>query len=186
MVAATTEFVVPRSMPTAFAMLEPPLGSGLGLGRPRDASSERDAGGVSAHRNPSDRPQATDTCSKAPTSACSSSLPRSLGSPRSRSGSAASRSSWPPSGRRTPIAGARRRAVDGAADVDEAIELLASGSAIATFPESLADGLPHPGLVSLPLVDGPTVRTRLVWRAGDDNRDVEHLLARPRGSTSLR
>jgi len=59
---------------------------------------------------------------------------------------------------------------------DEAIELVASGSAIATFPESLFDGLPHPGVVSVPLVDGPPVRTRLVWRVGDDNRDVEHLV----------
>jgi DNA-binding transcriptional LysR family regulator len=68
-----------------------------------------------------------------------------------------------------PLAGHARRA-------EEAIELVASGKAIATLPESLADGLPHPGLISVPLVDGPPVRTRLVWRADDDNRDVEHLL----------
>jgi hypothetical protein len=61
-------------------------------------------------------------------------------------------------------------------DADEAIELLASRSAIATFAESLADALPHPGLVSVPLIDGPAVRTRLVWRPEDDNRDIEHLL----------
>jgi DNA-binding transcriptional LysR family regulator len=48
-------------------------------------------------------------------------------------------------------------------------ELVASGAAIATVPAWAADGLAHPGVITVPLVDGPEVQTRLVWRAGDGN-----------------
>jgi DNA-binding transcriptional LysR family regulator len=61
------------------------------------------------------------------------------------------------------------------ADAEQGIELVAAGRAISTFPEELADGLPHPGLISLPLVDGPAVTTRLVWRA-DETNDAVHVL----------
>jgi DNA-binding transcriptional LysR family regulator len=46
--------------------------------------------------------------------------------------------------------------------------VVASGAAIATVPASMSGGLPHPGVVALPLVDGPDVLTKLVWRAADD------------------
>jgi DNA-binding transcriptional LysR family regulator len=62
------------------------------------------------------------------------------------------------------------------ADPEQAFALVASGRAICTFPEALADGLPHPGLISLPLVDGPPVTTRLVWRAGETNGAVHALV----------
>jgi DNA-binding transcriptional LysR family regulator len=67
----------------------------------------------------------------------------------------------------------------GVGDVEEpdaALDLLAGGHAIATFPASLADGLSHPGVVAVPLVDGPPVRTMLVWRGGEEHEVVEHLL----------
>jgi DNA-binding transcriptional LysR family regulator len=62
------------------------------------------------------------------------------------------------------------------ADPKQAIDIVASGRAIATFPEALADGLPHPGVISLPLVDGPPVTTRLVWRADETNGAVHALV----------
>jgi DNA-binding transcriptional LysR family regulator len=67
----------------------------------------------------------------------------------------------------------------GVGDVDEpdaALDVLAGGDAVATFPASLADGLAHPGVVALQLVDGPPVRTMLVWRARARNDVIEHLL----------
>jgi DNA-binding transcriptional LysR family regulator len=62
------------------------------------------------------------------------------------------------------------------ADREQVIALVAGGRAICTFPETLADGLPHPGLISLPLVDGPLVTTRLVWRADETNGAVHALV----------
>jgi len=56
-----------------------------------------------------------------------------------------------------------------AGNLQSGITLIARGDAIGTFPASLADGLPHPGVIWLPLIDGPMVATRLVWRAGDAN-----------------
>jgi DNA-binding transcriptional LysR family regulator len=47
---------------------------------------------------------------------------------------------------------------------DDGLCALAAGRAIGTFPTALADGLTHPGVVWLPLIDGPAVTTRLVWR----------------------
>jgi DNA-binding transcriptional LysR family regulator len=66
--------------------------------------------------------------------------------------------------------------VVGTAGADEALDVIASGAAVATFAESLADGLPHPGVISVPLVDGPPVRTRLVWRTAEEQGDLQHLL----------
>jgi DNA-binding transcriptional LysR family regulator len=48
-------------------------------------------------------------------------------------------------------------------------DLVAAGRAIATVPAWAADGLAHPGLITVPLLDGPQVRTRLVWRSDDGN-----------------
>jgi DNA-binding transcriptional LysR family regulator len=58
----------------------------------------------------------------------------------------------------------------------EGLELVAAGRAIATFPESLADGLAHPGVISFPLVDAPRLTVRLVWRAGESNGAVHALV----------
>jgi DNA-binding transcriptional LysR family regulator len=59
---------------------------------------------------------------------------------------------------------------------DDALCALAAGKAIGTFPAALADGLPHPGVVSLPLIDGPAVSTRLVWREEDPNDALRSLV----------
>ena len=40
----------------------------------------------------------------------------------------------------------------------------------------MADGLAHPGVIALPLRDGPHVRTRLVWHSHTDNPIVDALL----------
>jgi hypothetical protein len=67
----------------------------------------------------------------------------------------------------------------GAASVSspqEGLALVAAGRAIATFPESLADALPHPGVIAFPLVDAPRMALRLVWRAGESNRAVHALV----------
>jgi hypothetical protein len=44
------------------------------------------------------------------------------------------------------------------------LQVVAEGRAIATTAATIANGLAHPGVVALPLVDGPPVATRLVWR----------------------
>jgi DNA-binding transcriptional LysR family regulator len=63
--------------------------------------------------------------------------------------------------------------VNGATD---GIEIVASGRAIATVPDWTAGTLTHPGVVALPLSDGPPVVTQLVWHAGDENPDVRALV----------
>jgi LysR family hydrogen peroxide-inducible transcriptional activator len=69
------------------------------------------------------------------------------------------------------------RVVEGALDSPEtALRAIAAGRAIGTFPEALADGLPHPGVVSLPLIDGPAVTTRLVWHARDPQHPLRTLI----------
>jgi len=65
---------------------------------------------------------------------------------------------------------------DDAHDAEQALEIVAAGDAIATLPASLADGLPHPGVVALALRDGPPVHTRLVWRSADENPIVDALV----------
>ena len=59
---------------------------------------------------------------------------------------------------------------------EELLEVVAAGRAIATAPASIAGELPHPGVIALPLCDGPPVRTRLVWRCGDDDPRVDWLV----------
>jgi DNA-binding transcriptional LysR family regulator len=60
-------------------------------------------------------------------------------------------------------------------NLDEGTRLVASGAAIATAPASICGGLPHPGVVAVPLRDAPPVPTRLVWRS-DDVRPIVHSL----------
>jgi DNA-binding transcriptional LysR family regulator len=68
--------------------------------------------------------------------------------------------------------------------IDTALEAVASGAAIATAPKWLADGLPHPGVVAIPLTDAPPVETCLVWRTDDDRRAVAALVELARAWTS--
>ncbi len=56
------------------------------------------------------------------------------------------------------------------------LEVIAAGRAIGTLPTWMADGLAHPGVIALPLRDGPHVRTRLVWHSHSDNPIVDALL----------
>jgi DNA-binding transcriptional LysR family regulator len=58
----------------------------------------------------------------------------------------------------------------------EGLAAVAAGCAVATFPSSMAAGLAHPGVVSLPLVDGPLVETALVWRGGERHPLVDSLI----------
>jgi DNA-binding transcriptional LysR family regulator len=71
--------------------------------------------------------------------------------------------------------GPPRSTDDDVVNPEQGIELAASGRAIVTLPATLAIGLSHPGVVALPLVDGPSVPTCLVWRS-DDNRHAVHCL----------
>ena len=56
------------------------------------------------------------------------------------------------------------------------MRVVAEGRAIATTAATVANGLPHPGVVVLPLVDGPSVATRLVWRTEADHPAVGRLI----------
>jgi DNA-binding transcriptional LysR family regulator len=56
---------------------------------------------------------------------------------------------------------------DDVRDAEQGLEVVASGRAIATMPEWVASGLPHPGVVALPLLDGPQVATCLLWDSDD-------------------
>jgi DNA-binding transcriptional LysR family regulator len=61
-------------------------------------------------------------------------------------------------------------------NAQRALEVVASGRAIATVAAWMGDGLPHPGVITIPLLDGPPVHTRLVWRSGDRNANVRALV----------
>ena len=58
----------------------------------------------------------------------------------------------------------------------EELEVVVSGRAIAISSGSMASALTHPGVVAVPLVDGPPVETRLVWRTADENPMVHALV----------
>lgn len=59
---------------------------------------------------------------------------------------------------------------------EEGLRVVASGRAIATIPAAVAGALPHPGVIAIPLRDGPPVTTRLVWRSDDESRTVHGLI----------
>jgi DNA-binding transcriptional LysR family regulator len=59
---------------------------------------------------------------------------------------------------------------------EDALEVIAAGRAIGTMPTVMADGLAHPGVIALPLRDGPPVRTRLVWHSHPENPIVDALV----------
>jgi DNA-binding transcriptional LysR family regulator len=62
---------------------------------------------------------------------------------------------------------------DDVKSADDVLEVIAAGRAIGTW---MAEGLAHPGVIALPLRDGPQVRTRLVWHSHTDNPIVDALL----------
>jgi DNA-binding transcriptional LysR family regulator len=77
-----------------------------------------------------------------------------------------------------------RRTGDVVADAAQALDVVASGRAIITLATWLAGGLAHPGIITLPLADGPIVETRLVWHAGDDNHMIAALVDLARAWTA--
>jgi DNA-binding transcriptional LysR family regulator len=72
---------------------------------------------------------------------------------------------------------------DSAHNVERVLDVVAAGRAIATLPASLAGGLPHPGVVTVPLLDGPSVSTRLVWHAHEPSLVVRSFVALARAMT---
>jgi DNA-binding transcriptional LysR family regulator len=76
------------------------------------------------------------------------------------------------------------RLVDGVESADRQLAVVAAGRAIATKPVWVANCLAHPGVVALPLRDGPRVTTRLIWRADDANPVVTALVELARAWTS--
>ena len=65
---------------------------------------------------------------------------------------------------------------DDVKSAEDALEVIAAGRAIGTLPTWMADGLAHPGVIALPLRDGPHIRTRLVWHSHPDDPIVDALL----------
>jgi DNA-binding transcriptional LysR family regulator len=59
---------------------------------------------------------------------------------------------------------------------EEGLQVVVAGRAIATVPDWVASGLAHPGVVALPLKDGPPVTTCLVWRDEEENPSVLRLV----------
>jgi DNA-binding transcriptional LysR family regulator len=75
--------------------------------------------------------------------------------------------------------GQRGRPAMRAGDVtgaEQGLELVVAGRAIATVPDWVASALAHPGVVALPLKDGPPVTTCPVWHDGEENPFVLRLV----------
>jgi DNA-binding transcriptional LysR family regulator len=68
------------------------------------------------------------------------------------------------------------RTGDDVTDAEGGLQVIASGRAIGTLPAWVADGLAHPGVISLPLRGAPKARTCLVWRSGDNRPAVRSLV----------
>jgi DNA-binding transcriptional LysR family regulator len=73
---------------------------------------------------------------------------------------------------------------DRVASLEETVTVVAAGAAIATIPASVAGALAHPGVIAIPLSDGPSVATRLVWPSDDENPIVDCLTALTAAMTS--
>jgi DNA-binding transcriptional LysR family regulator len=58
----------------------------------------------------------------------------------------------------------------------EGLDAVVAGRTIATLTAPLASALPHPGIVTIPLTDGPPVATRLVWRTEEPRPVVRSLV----------
>jgi DNA-binding transcriptional LysR family regulator len=65
-----------------------------------------------------------------------------------------------------------KRTDDDVVDAGAGLDVVAAGRAISTAPTWVASGLAHPGVVALPLSDGPPVATSLVWRADEEDPAV--------------
>jgi DNA-binding transcriptional LysR family regulator len=61
--------------------------------------------------------------------------------------------------------GPATRTADDGRSAEAGVEVIAAGRAIGTLPTWMVDGLAHPGVIALPLSDGPRVSTRLVWHS---------------------
>jgi DNA-binding transcriptional LysR family regulator len=61
-------------------------------------------------------------------------------------------------------------------NAEQGVHVVASGRAIATVPATIASGLAHPGVVTVPLIDGPPVTTCVVWHSDDQNPLVRSLV----------
>jgi DNA-binding transcriptional LysR family regulator len=68
------------------------------------------------------------------------------------------------------------RTRDDVKTAQDGLEVIAAGRAIGTLPTPIADALAHPGVIAIPLGDGPPVRTRLVSHSHPDNPLVDALL----------
>jgi hypothetical protein len=68
------------------------------------------------------------------------------------------------------------RTDDDITGAEPGLQVVAAGRAIATVPEWVASGLAHPGVVAVPLKDGPPVTTCLLWRADEENPFVLRLV----------
>ena len=69
-----------------------------------------------------------------------------------------------------------KRSDDEVTTAEHGLRAVAAGRAIATVPDWVATGLPHPGVVALPLTDGPPVTTCVVWRDDEENPSVLRLV----------
>jgi DNA-binding transcriptional LysR family regulator len=65
---------------------------------------------------------------------------------------------------------------DDVTSAEQGLEVVVAGRAIATLPDWVASGLAHPGVVALPLNDGPQVTTCLLWRDEEENPFVLRLV----------
>jgi DNA-binding transcriptional LysR family regulator len=68
------------------------------------------------------------------------------------------------------------RTGDDVRNAQQWLEIIGSGRAIGTAPTSMIDGLAHPGIVGIPLRDGPEATTALLWAADDDRPAIQALV----------
>jgi DNA-binding transcriptional LysR family regulator len=68
-------------------------------------------------------------------------------------------------------------------NAEQALDVVVSGRAIGTVSAPMANGLAHPGVVAVPLLDGPLVPTCLVSRSDGEHPIVDSLLSLARDMT---
>jgi DNA-binding transcriptional LysR family regulator len=71
------------------------------------------------------------------------------------------------------------------AGAEEAVDAVAAGRAVATAPSWSVTAMPHPGIVAVPLRDGPAVATYLVWHRDDERSPVRSLVQLGRAWSAL-
>jgi DNA-binding transcriptional LysR family regulator len=72
--------------------------------------------------------------------------------------------------------GPPKRSGDRVADPMQGLDVVAAGRAVATIPAWMAEAVPHPGVITRPLIGGPPVTTRLVWSVEEGHELVMHLV----------